>query len=191
MDRYCPNSLLHFVRYMGRISLPLYCCPLFSNKYWISYFAMVKNKYYAWFYWKKSILRSSDGPSLIIIQVIFQFGAMGQRTLSTLLTISVFLLDKMLQIICHNFGIRKPKQIFSFFISSNFRLFTVMPMSTSFRASSILKLLKMKKTIWVFLFQKYDFRSISLDNFIKHKPLISEEGSVYVMELLAFDGKFL
>ena len=41
-----------------------------------------------------------------------------------------------------------------------------------------LKLLKMKKTIWVFLFQKYGkFWIILLCHFIKHKPLISEEWS--------------
>ena len=35
---------------------------------------------------------------------------------------------------------------------------------------------KTKKTIWFFLFQKYGkFWSIPLDNFITHKPLISEE----------------
>ena len=35
---------------------------------------------------------------------------------------------------------------------------------------------KWKKTIWVFLFQKYGkFWSILLDNFIEHKLLISEE----------------
>ena len=34
----------------------------------------------------------------------------------------------------------------------------------------------MKKTIWVFVFQKYDkFSSASLEHFIKHKPPISEE----------------
>ena len=35
---------------------------------------------------------------------------------------------------------------------------------------------KMKTTIWVFLFQIYGkFWSVSLDNFIKHKPPISEK----------------
>ena len=33
-----------------------------------------------------------------------------------------------------------------------------------------------KKTMWVFVFQKYGkFRNVSLEHFIKHKPLISEE----------------
>ena len=36
--------------------------------------------------------------------------------------------------------------------------------------------MKSEKTIWVYLFQKYGkFWSVSLDNFIKHKPFISEE----------------
>ena len=35
---------------------------------------------------------------------------------------------------------------------------------------------KMKKPIWVFVFQQYGkFWSVSLEHFIKHKPLISEE----------------
>ena len=36
--------------------------------------------------------------------------------------------------------------------------------------------LKTKKTMWVFLFQKYgEFGSVSLGHFIKRKPLFSEE----------------
>ena len=44
--------------------------------------------------------------------------------------------------------------------------------------------MKNKKTMWVFIFQKYGkFWSVSLEYFIKHKPLISEEWCKYIFSI--------